>query len=359
MIKQGNFLVFEQSNAPLALHSLPVRSLSEGEILVKICYTTLCGSDLHTYCGMRQEPCPTILGHEIVGVIEDIAPDYKAADAIGIALQKGDLVTWTVFASDPQTDSYNPDIPQKNTPLYKYGHRQLTEADSFHGGLATHIILRPHTCIRKLSASLPLPVAATINCAVATAAGAIRLAGSVKSKRILISGMGLLGLVCAAMCKEAGAACIIVSDMDQNRLELARKFGADQTFSPTDQSEEITNSLLVDCFFDMSGSPEAMESGIDHLTVGGYAVLIGAVFKQRKLQIDAEQIIRRILTIRGLHNYNYSDFNTAVDFITDNLNKYPFTSLIEKEFSLEEINEAFAYAIDKKPVRVGILIHQN
>ncbi|MGJ1430716.1 zinc-binding dehydrogenase [Sphingobacterium spiritivorum] len=359
MIKQGNFLVFERSNTPLTSHSMPVRSLSEGEILVKICYTTLCGSDLHTYCGMRQEPCPTILGHEIAGIIEDIAPDYKGTDAIGIPLQKGDLITWTVFASDPQTDSYNPEIPQKNTALYKYGHRQLTEADSFHGGLATHIILRPHTCIRKLSPSLPLPVAATINCAVATAAGALRLAGSVKGKHILISGMGLLGLVCAAMCREAGAAYIIASDMDQKRLELARKFGADQIFNPTDQSEELAGSLLVDCFFDMSGSPEAMEWGIDHLAVGGYSILIGAVFKQRRLHIDAEQIIRRILTIRGLHNYNYSDFNTAVDFITDHLDNYPFAGLIEKEFPLEEVNEAFAYAKDKKPVRVGILIHQN
>jgi len=358
MAKQGKFLVFEKPKSPLQSVSSTIPNLEEGEILVKINYATLCGSDLHTYCGLRQEPCPTILGHEIVGTIIETNSNSVLTDASGQELKGGDVITWTVFASDPETASYNAETPQKNENLYKYGHRKITDRDSFHGGLASHIILRPHTSIRILPKELPAPIAATINCAIATSAGAIRLAGTIKGKKILISGMGLLGLVSVAMCKEAGASEIIVTDIDDKRLALAKKFGATETLNSKvttlDELAIVKVGNGIDRFIDMSGSPDAMEAGIAQLGINGVAVFIGAVFKQRKLEIDAEQMIRRILTIKGLHNYNYEDFSTAVDFIVQNFEKYPFLDLVEKEFSLDEVNEAFDYAVMNKPIRVGI-----
>ncbi|UPZ34762.1 zinc-binding dehydrogenase [Sphingobacterium sp. PCS056] len=356
MAIQGNFFVFEKPHQLLRAVSSKIPTLEDGEILVKINYATLCGSDLHTFCGLRQEPCPTILGHEIVGTIIELNANSLLNDATGKQLAIGDTITWTVFASDPHTAVYNPDTPQKNDYLYKYGHRQITEQDTFHGGLASHIILRRHTYIRILPKELPAPIAATINCAIATAAGAIRLAGKIKGKRVLISGMGLLGLVCTAMCKESGASQIVVTDIDDMRLTLAKRFGATEIFnSKMDQPTDLTNTADgVDCFIDMSGSTEAMETGVAQLGINGTAVFIGAVFNQRKLQLDAEQMIRRILTIRGLHNYNYDDFSEAVDFINENWQKYPFLDLIEKEFSLDQVNEAFDYAVVNKPIRVGI-----
>lgn len=358
MTKQGKFLVFEKPKSSLQSVSCQIRNLEEGEILVQINYATLCGSDLHTYCGLREEPSPTILGHEIVGTIIEIKTSTILQDATGQKLKIGDTITWTVFASDPNTANYAIETPQKNENLYKYGHRQITDHDTFHGGLASHIILRPHTHIRILPKNLPSPIAATINCAIATSAGAIRLAGTINGKKILISGMGLLGLVCVAMCKEAGASAIIVTDIDNKRLALAKKFGATETLNSKntrlDEVEFLKSGNNIDRFIDMSGSPDAMEAGIGQLAINGVAVFIGAVFKQRKLEIDAEQMIRRILTIKGLHNYNYEDFSTAVDFIVQNFEKYPFLDLVEKEFSLDNVNEAFEYAVANKPIRVGI-----
>src|SRR5690606_9892932 len=195
MRRRGIYYVFHSANTPLTKIEAPLPNLQEGEILVNIRYTTLCGSDLHTYCGLRQEPCPTILGHEIVGIIEEISPGHSGLDAAGSKLRKGDLVTWTVFSSDPSAATYQPETPQKNSRLYKYGHRQITDSDNFHGGVASHIVLRPHTCIRILPKGISLSVAATINCAIATSAGAIRLAGPIAGKNVHIAGIGLLGLV--------------------------------------------------------------------------------------------------------------------------------------------------------------------
>ena len=114
--------------------------------------------------------------------------------------------------------------------------------------------------------------------------------------------------------------------------------------------------LPIDIVFDMSGSADAMENGLSVLAVGGVAVWVGAVFSSRKLQIDAEVIIRNLLTIKGLHNYNYEDFNYALDFLNRNWQRYPFDRVVEKEFTLDTATEAFNYALTNKPLRVGIKI---
>ncbi|WP_411971298.1 zinc-binding dehydrogenase [Sphingobacterium sp. Lzh-3] len=360
MKKSATYYVFSGANTPLSEFTSPIPTLKDGEILVNILYTTLCGSDLHTFCGLRNEPCPTILGHEIVGIIAQISPTHSGQDALGKQLHVGDLITWTVFSSDPNTTDYQPEIPQKNGNLYKYGHRQITEQDNFHGGLATHIILRPNTCIRILPKDISLAVAATINCAVATSAGALRLAGTIAGKNVHVAGIGLLGLVTIAMCKELGAKNIIASDVNPARLEMAKHFGASHTIDLRERENcALLEATTIDRFIDMSGSPDAMELGIETLGLHGRAMLVGAVFHQRPTKIDAEQVIRKMLTIKGLHNYNYTDFSFAVDFIINNWQKYPFESLIEREFPLDEVNAAIDYALTHKPIRAGLYMDSS
>ncbi|WP_156307206.1 zinc-binding dehydrogenase [Sphingobacterium endophyticum] len=352
----GRYFVFNSEQGTLSEEKRSLPEVGDFELLVKIDYCSLCGSDLHTYCGIRKEANPTILGHEIVGTVIELDKKNEILDLSGSPIHINDRITWTVFASNPKTEGYNPETPQKNSGLYKYGHRQLTEDDNFHGGLASHILLKKDTGIRILPKELPLPIAATINCAIATSAGAIRLCSSINAKVIFISGMGMLGLTAVAMCKEFGAEKIIVSDTDYSRLELAKEFGADLAFNSKDNIVSSLLNLPIDRFIDMSGSPEAMETGLQILGVNGVAVFVGAVFKQRAIEIDAEQVIRKLLQIKGLHNYNYDDFNTATDFIIENYNKYPFAHLIEKEFDFDQIEEAFEFAVKNKPVRTGIKI---
>ena len=75
------------------------------------------------------------------------------------------------------------------------------------------------------------------------------------------------------------------------------------------------------------------------------------------MQLDSEQVIRRLSTIRGLHNYNTDDFRTAVDFIVKHHRTYPFAKLIHDGFTLERAEDAFQYAIRHNPYRVGIRIN--
>lgn len=356
-MNSANLLVFNGAGETLQMIERTLPGISPGEIIVRNLYTTLCGSDLHTFCGLRQEKTPTVLGHEIVGEVVEIGEGHSGLDYAGNPLGPGDIVTWCIFSSDPQSDEARRRMPQKASALFKYGHAQVTEHDAFHGGLAEYCILKENTAILRIPEGVPLDVAATINCAVATVAGALRLAGDVRGRRVLITGLGLLGIVCAAMCRDQGAGRIFTADINADRLRHSLDFGADETFLlASAESAHCTECSPhdIDIAFDMSGAPDAMELGTRALRVGGTAVWIGAVFHARPVQVDAEQVVRKLLTLKGLHNYNYEDFAFAVDFIGRCHSLFPFDQIVGKEFVLPDAQAAFEYALKYKPLRVGI-----
>lgn len=354
-MKNGQLLIFDGADKPLRLVRMQVPTLKTNEILVRNTYTTLCGSDLHTYCGKRNEKTPTVLGHEIVGKIAEFGEGYNRIDFNGNELKIDDRVTWAVFVSHPQEIWIDRGMPQKSDHLFKYGHAQIAGDDVFHGGLGEFTILKEHTAVFKLPENLPTAIAATINCAVATVAGAMRLAGNVKGKTVLITGMGLLGNLAVAMAKVQGAEKIIAVDIAEARLAQAKRFGATHTYL---MNSEYLSSHKIDVTIEMSGAPEAAELGVEMLGIGGIAVWIGAVFKTRKIEIDAEHVIRKIVTIKGLHNYNFEDLQYALKFMTAHHQEFPFDEIIEKEFPLSEAASAFDYALQHKPLRVGVYIDE-
>ena len=352
----GKAAVFNGAGLPFEFITRQVPFIKAGEILIRNLYTTLCGSDIHTYCGRRIEPAQVVLGHEIVGDILWIDPAHSGKDLRGDTIKIGDRVTWSIFAVPENVAAPRKDMPQKSEHLFKYGHALAQGDDVFNGGLADYCVLLANTAFIKIAASIPLKVAATISCAHSTVMGALRVSGDLTGKKVLIYGAGLLGLSCVAMCKEAGAARIGLIDNDTSRLVWGEKFGASHVYAFREQGAPFPWQD-ADVVFDMTGSPQAMKAGIDSLAVGGIAVWIGAVFPDKPVQVDAQQIVRKVLQVRGLHNYNYQDFLKATIFIENNYLKYPFEALIEKEYPLEEIVDAFAFASNSKPVRVGIKIN--
>lgn len=355
MSDQSVFVQFEDSAHGFAIKQATIPALKSGEILVRNTYTTICRSDIYTFQGKRKEKSPTILGHEIVGKIVSMSPDAPSQDLRGHALQTGDRITWGIYASNPDSAFSKKGIPQKGDDLFKYGHEQITEHSTFHGGLSEYIILRKNTPIIAIQDdALSNKAASLINCAVATAAGAIRLAGSLENQTVLVNGAGMLGIIACAMAKKAGAKKVIAVDFNKERANLALQFGADLALGADDPILSSSEKLKVDVVLEFSGIPEAMQSTLELLDIGGTAVWIGATFPQPDIAINGEKMIRRVLTIRGLHNYNQSDLVAAVSFMESTHKAFDFDALVHGGFSLEQTNAAYHYAIEHNPFRVGI-----
>ncbi len=343
--------VFCGAGQPHELRHEPLPRLGPGELLVRNDFATLCGSDLHTVSGRRHERCPTILGHEVVGTIVSAAPDAPTVDLRGNPLRIGDRITWAVFASDPRDERAQRGMPQKAADLFKYGHEELTATSGFHGGCGEFTVLRRHSQIVRITEVLPDATAALLNCAIATAAGALRLAGEVHRQQVLVTGAGVLGLAVAAMAHAAGAAAVTVIDPSAPRAAHAQQFGARRV--GTELDPELRFSVALEC----SGAPAAMRAGLQSLDVGGTAVWVGAVLPQPPVPVDPEQMLRRLLTIRGLHNYNTDDLVQAVSFTEVNHRRHPFAELVQARFPLAQIDAAFAHALAAAPWRVGITLH--
>jgi alcohol dehydrogenase len=356
--------VFHGPGEPLELREFPLPNLQEGEALVEITCSTICGSDLHTIRGDRPTAGPTVLGHEMIGhIVELPASGSTPTDVAGNRLAKNDRVTWSVAASCGSCFFCRHALPQKCEKLFKYGHETI-ERSALSGGLAEFCHLTSGTAIVKVPETLSDHVACPANCATATVAGACRIAGDCHKKSVLVQGAGMLGLTTAAMAAAQGATAVVVTDLSDRRLARAKEFGATHTVLVTDDSatlsemiHEVTAGRGIDVAFEMSGSPAAVEQSVDLLRVGGQLVLVGSVSPTRAAKLLPEKIVRKLLRIEGVHNYTPADLAVAVGFLETASKDYPFGALVGAEIKLEDVNAQIARIGETDAVRIAVRTH--
>lgn len=351
--------VFVGAGQPLELRRLSLPELRENEALVRVECCTICGSDLHTITGARTERTPSILGHEILGVVEQVGSPAPA-EIEGQPLRPGDRITWSTAASCGSCDRCRGGLPQKCRTLSKYGHELAEGRLALSGGLAEYLLLRPGSAAIRVPSKLLAEIICPANCATATVAAACRIAGSLAGRRVLIFGAGMLGLTAAAFARSQGAACIAVCDVNLQRLERARQFGADAIVPHAELGElrrQLTQQCQAEAFdvlLELSGSADAVEAAVALGDIGAKIVLVGTVMKSRPVQIDPESVVRRWLSIHGVHNYHPRDLQTAVAFLEREGANYPFAELVEFSYALADVNQAVAKALEVRPVRIAI-----
>ncbi|HEY6737838.1 MAG TPA: zinc-binding dehydrogenase [Actinopolymorphaceae bacterium] len=341
------------------LTPLPLPSLAPGEVLVETGIATLCGSDLHTVAGDRDTPLPTILGHEMVGTV--VAVNGTPRTTTGATVEPGMRVTWSIGASCGRCRRCRRGLPQKCTALRKYGHAALDDGWQLSGGLASHCHLLAGTGIVEIPPELPDQVAAPANCATATIVHAVRAAAPRPEDVVVVQGCGMLGLTAIAYLRGLGVATVVASDPDPERLHLARRCGATADVSPVDLAEAVrarSDGEGADVVLDVSGSSTAVQHALDEvLAIGGRLVLVGSVFPAPPLRVDPEQVVRRLATIRGVHNYVPDDLTAAVRFLAASADHEVLASFVPVTYPLDRLEDAIAQATTRRPPRVGIDPH--
>lgn len=238
----------------------------------------------------------------------------------------------------------------------KYGHEVLAPRRELTGGLAEHCLLAPGSAIFRVPDRLPDETACPANCATATVAGAIEAAGELADRSVLIMGCGMLGVTATAWARALGCSNVIACDLDADRCTLARSFGASDVVSPEDLAAcvlERTAGHGVDAAIELTGSSDAFEAMDPLVRQGGTIVLVGATYPARSVLMNLEQIVRRCLTIRGLHNYAPHHLQAAMEFLEGHP-EFPFSSLVAAWEPLESLVEALQNGRARNGLRLGV-----
>jgi putative phosphonate catabolism associated alcohol dehydrogenase len=332
--------VFDKPGQPFGRVEFDTPVAGADEILVRLDCCTICRSDLHTWMGRRPGHPPMMLGHEMAGVIETFGTKAPREDHSGAALAIGDRVVCCVYTSCSACTMCQHQLPQKCVELYKYGHEQVTPTQPIGGGTGTHLLLRPGSALFKIPNAVPAELAALATCAGATAASVLRSAGTLHKQRVLVLGAGALGLFAIAMAKRAGATVYAADPLSDNR-ERALCFGAIAVCAPADVSRMI-GVPGVDVALELAGPAESVQRAMDSARIGGTVILAGSVMPVAGFAMNPEQIVRRCLTIRGVHNYHPNDLQFALEAIAEDIPMY--RELIGDSFPLEQIDDAFDHA---------------
>ena len=355
--------VYDAPNTPFAIRHYPLRDVHADEVLVRVVMSTICRSDIHSYHGHRPNPCPGILGHEIIGVIDQLGTDIKR-DMRGDPLAVGDRITWTEYFH--HGESYYRDVhdmPQKSQGVRKYGHDLVEEDPHFLGGFAEYCYVVPGTGILKLPEELSNEEATPINCGVATMVCVTEATQIQMGDVVAIQGLGLLGLYGCAMAKTRGARLVIGLDAVADRLKVAKKFGADLTIDISGREEddivaqvrELAPPDGVDAVIEVCGVPAAVPAGMKMLRIGGRYTLAGLVNPDANVTVDANLFVKKWITLRGIHNYHPRHLIQALDFVVANRGRFPFKEIVDSKFKLDDLAEAFKRASERSVLRAAIV----
>lgn len=361
--RSGRIAVYDAPNTPFAIRSFPLRRARAGEALVRIRMSTICRSDLHSYLGHRPNPCPGVLGHEIIGTIVELG-EGVTHDMRGAALAAGDRVTWSEYFI-PRRDYHSEvlDLPQKARGVEKYGHMAATTEPHHHGGFGEYCYILPESWILKLPPELTDEEATPLNCGVATMMSVTGRAALGIGDAVVIQGLGLLGLYGAAIAKARGARVVVGLDTVEARRSLGARFGVDHALDPSSMDEAALADRVralcppdgADAVLEVCGDAAAIPAGLSFLRTGGRYVLAGVVNPGSFVRIDANLLLRRMLTLTGVHNYHPRDLVQALDFVVAQRSRFPFHDLVDGKYRLDQVGEAMRDAQERRVLRAAIV----
>jgi threonine dehydrogenase-like Zn-dependent dehydrogenase len=171
---------------------------------------------------------------------------------------------------------------------------------------------------------------------------------------VVVQGAGGLGLNAVAAAKDMGAHRVIVLDRLENRLEMARQFGADYTINIEQEwttpemriqrVKELTDGRGADVVMELVGRSQLMQEGIEYLGPGGTFVEIGNIVPGTPIPIDPATILFGAKRIIGSIMYKPSLLPMMLETLVKKQGKLPYDQIVSHTFPLEQINEAFEQA---------------
>ena len=308
-----------------------------GEVAVAVLRGGICGSDLHYYLhggfGNVRLREPMILGHEVAGRVEALGAGVTG-------LSPGDLVAISPSRPCGTCGECLRGLPNQCLNMRFYG--SAMPFPHIQGAFRDRLVATAAQCVRAegldpAEAAMAEPLAVVVH--------AVRQAGGLVGKRVLVTGCGPIGVLTILAARRAGAEEIIATDLSDRMLDFARKAGADVTLNPTVADRPLAPYMAgkgtLDVQFECSGAGSALAAGIAALRPQGTVVQLGL---SGDMSVPMMQVTAKELALRGSFRF-HEEFATAVAMMQKRL--IEVAPLLTHSFPLTDFRDAFDTASDR------------
>ncbi|GGB04892.1 NAD(P)-dependent alcohol dehydrogenase [Allosediminivita pacifica] len=344
--------VAREINAPLSIEEVELDDPRDDEILVKLVATGVCHTDMAVIEGLMGTEFPVVLGHEGAGIVERVGSAVSK-------VQPGDRVVMTMDSCGQCPACANHDnvychntYPMNFMAQRMDGTRGISKEGERIGSMffgqssyATHAVCHEANIV-KVPDDVELEKLGPLGCGIQTGAGTVMNALAVEPGRSIVifgaGGVGLSGVMGAVV---QGATTIIVVDMVDSRLELAKELGATHTFNA--KTDDVSDEIMkltgygVNYAFDTTGNAKVIRQAVELLAPKGTCAIVGASSPEAEIALNETHFMsggRRLMgVVEGESN---PDVFIPTLIALWQQGRFPFDKLITF-FPFEQINEAF------------------
>ncbi len=302
-----------------------------GEVLVHIQRIGVCGSDIHVYHGLHPYTSyPVVQGHEVAGTIAALGPGVS-----GFAL--GEPVV------------FMPQVTCGECYSCRHGMYHICDQLKVMGfqtdGAAQDYFPVPAEMVLKLPAGISLDQAAMIE-PLSVAVHALRRGGEVAGKRVLVLGAGTIGNLVGQSARAMGAAAVMVTDLSEYKLEMARQVGLAHAVNT--QQQDLGEAILrdfgpdkADLILECVGAQDTISQAVAHARKGSMIVVVGVFGK--KPVVDLGLVQDRELSLVGTLMYQKTDYEKAIELVDRGLvhmdplitHRFPFDQYLQAYHTIE------------------------
>ncbi|CDG23253.1 L-threonine 3-dehydrogenase [Xenorhabdus poinarii G6] len=318
-----------KSEEGIWMTDVPTPTIGHNDVMIKIRKTAICGTDVHIYnwddWSQKTIPVPMVVGHEYVGEVVAIGQEVKGFEI-------GDRVS----GEGHITCGHCRNCRGGRTHLC----RNTTGVGVNREGAFAEYLVIPAFNAFKIPENIPDEMAAIFDPfgnAVHTA-----LSFDLVGEDVLVSGAGPIGIMAAAVCKHVGARHVVITDVNEYRLELARKMGVTRAVNVseenlTDVMAELGMTEGFDVGLEMSGAPPAFRTLLNTMNHGGRIALLG--IPPSDMAIDWNQVIFKGLFIKGIYGREmFETWYKMAALIQSGLDLSP---IITHQFAIDDYQKGF------------------
>jgi len=322
--------IIKKNNKPgLSLDDVSIPKVGINDVKIKVTHTAICGTDLHIYkwddWAQRTIKTPLITGHEFCGIIDEIGPGVKK-------LKEGDRV------------SGEGHITCGHCRNCRAGKKHLCPSTvgigvNCNGAFAEYVVI-PESNVWPVDSEISSEVASFFD-PLGNAVHSV-LSHEMIGEDVLITGAGPIGLMSIKICKFVGARNIVITDENNYRLNLAKKFGASKALNVKTQhiKNHFKDLKIINGFdvgLEMSGNPHALNDMLAHMHHGGKISLLGLLPKTTNINWD--DIIFKGLILKGIYGREmYETWYKMTQMLKSGLD---ITQVITHRISVDNFEDGF------------------